>query len=129
MAQENIKVKLPKAGIECEILPYVKHKLAKQVNKAYLKGQEFEMDANNTEDRKMRVSAETSVDVADVKVLGLLEVFGGKKRPEISQDDLDNLEEDDYDILNDAVGAVFAKYEKDNSPKKSASGSRNTSAS
>lgn len=118
MAQENIRVKLPKAGIECEILPYVKHKLAKQVNKTYFKGQQFEVDATNEAgSRTVKVNAENSLEVDDVKLLGLLEAFGSKKRSEITQADIDDLEEDDYDILKEQVDKVFKKYEKTNSPK------------
>lgn len=129
MAQENIRVKLPKAGIECEILPYVKHKLAKQVNKTYFKGQQFEVDATDEAgSRTVKVNAENTLDVDDVRVLGLLEVFGDKRRPAITQDDIDDLEEDDFDALKAEVDKVFKKYEKDNSPKKSNSGNKNTDA-
>lgn len=134
MAQENIKITLPQSGLECELLPYVKHKLARAVNRQLFGdetvevnitdnvdegSQDAEKEFNHLATDKIAVKLTNMTDIAEIKVIGLLEKLGNKHRNEITEDDIDDLPQKDYNELVKKVNEIFDEAEEKSSRKKS----------
>lgn len=95
MAQENIKIKLSN-GVEAEMLPHMTHGISRKMNATLLAGRELKADIDATE---ITVMADQALNTNDVLVLGLLVKLGDKVRPNITQDDIDELDEADFNTL------------------------------
>lgn len=141
MAQENIKLTLPQSGLECELLPYVTHKLARAVNRATLGDQKILMSEISEKQKELEASGLKPEEVNekmteemlkgqevklsdmneldDIKVKGLLVKFGDKSKVEISDEDIDTLPEKDFKALSVAANKVFEESQEKASSKKS----------
>ena len=112
MAQENIIVQLDKERTAV-IRSFIKNKDRRKIQRAMLAGKEYtqeELEAmdNGKGELKMTISRESLVGVGEVQIeCLLLEYNGNSFDPFTELMDSDN--ENDYDLIEAAVGKIFTK--------------------
>lgn len=130
MAQENIKITLPVSKVECEIKPYITHKVSRKISSSLIGDTELDMQeiSKGNTDINIKLTGDKALKFNEILVEGMTLKIGEytKKDGTLTQDVLDELAEEDYSAITKEATRVYNESQEKTDPKDSLAGKTNT---